>query len=59
MGKCGEHCSTGRDHPNFIAIPHRANRIDYNPPFQIVFTKEWQKNADTVVEAFQKEKADK
>ena len=58
MGEGCEHRSAGRNHPDFIAIPYRSDRVDHNPSFQVGFAQKGQQGANSVVESFQKEKAD-
>ena len=58
MREGSEHRAARCQHPYFIAVPHRANRVDDGAAFFVFFAQEGQQDADSVIEAFQKEEAD-
>ncbi len=57
MWERGKHRATGSEEPDFISIPHRANRIDNGAAFCIFFAQERQEHSNTEVKAFKEEKA--
>ncbi|MNN57082.1 hypothetical protein D3C81_1720480 [compost metagenome] len=59
MGERGKHRTAGRNQPNLIAVPDRADGVDQHPALHILLAQEGDQHTHAEVEALQEEKADK
>ncbi|MNC05870.1 hypothetical protein D3C75_533680 [compost metagenome] len=55
----GEHGSGSRQQPYFIRIPERADRVNQQPAFCIIFSQNLSFHADAEVKALKEEEPDK
>ena len=47
--------ASGDDQPDFVAVPHRADRVEHRPPVALVTAQERQQGPHAEIEALEQE----